>query len=223
MGNSKKIQKELAPRLIKWHKKNNRDFPWRHTKDPYQILIAEILLQRTKAEQVAPVYNNFLKKYPTVKALAKGRIKTIENIIRPLGLLKRGRMLKQLGREILDRHKGDVPQKTAELLKLMLVGNYVANAVSCFSYDRDFPTVDWNAARVFSRIVAYPLKSAPHADKDFIDFVSEFIPNGKGREFNLALLDFSASVCIPRKPLCDECPLNSFCIYNNSKSQGDRA
>jgi A/G-specific adenine glycosylase len=213
MPESNQIQKEFAVRLLIWYRKNKRDFPWRRTKNPYQILIAEILLQRTKAEQVEPVFEKFVKKFPNAHVLAKADINEIEECIAPLGLRKRGRMLKQLGKELVERHLGEVPRDAAALLELKGVGHYAANAVLCFAYGEDAPIVDWNVARVVERIWGRTMKRAPHTDKDLFKFVSQLIPKGKGREFNLALLDFSAKICKPRNPNCKICFLSEMCNF----------
>jgi A/G-specific adenine glycosylase len=213
MPESNQIQKEFSVRLLIWHRKNKRDFPWRRTKNPYQLLIAEILLQRTKAEQVEPVFKKFVKKFSNARALAEVDVNEIEDCIAPLGLRKRGGMLKQLAKELVERHGGEIPRDAAALLELKGVGHYATNAVLCFAYGEDAPIVDWNVARVVERIWGRTMKHAPHTDKGLFKFVSQLIPKGKGREFNLALLDFSAKICKPRNPDCKICFLNEMCNF----------
>lgn len=173
-------------------------------------------MQRTKAEQVEPIFAKFIRKFPTAHALVEADVREIENCIEPLGLRKRGGMLKQLGMELVERHRGGVPRDAATLLKLMGVGNYAANAVLCFAYGEDAPIVDWNVARVVKRIWGHPMKRAPHTDKGLIEFMSKMIPPGKGREFNLALLDFSAKICAPRNPKHDICPFTTICKHHRN-------
>lgn len=213
INNRGEIQKRFSVRLIHWHKRNQRDFPWRRTQNPYQILIAEILLQRTKAEQVEPVFKKFIKKFPNARTLAEADVNEIEDCIASLGLRKRGGMLKQLAKELGERHGGKIPRDAAALLELKGVGHYAANAVLCFAYGEDASIVDWNVARVIERIWGRAMKYAPHTDKDLFKFVSQLIPKGKGREFNLALLDFSAKICKPKNPDCEICFLNEMCNF----------
>lgn len=208
---SQNIREDFASKIIDWFRENSRDFSWRRTDNPYHILVAEILLQRTKAKQVEPIYEEFISKFPTPSVLATTGVEQIQSTIEPLGLRKRAGMMKQLAEEIVEKHNGEIPKSADDLLGLMGVGKYVANAILCFAYGKDVPIVDWNVARVFQRFAGYPLKSAPHADKDFISFVSGFVPEGRARNFNLALLDFSASVCTPRKMACDSCPVKGLC------------
>jgi A/G-specific adenine glycosylase len=212
-GPSPNQEEFFSSQLLRWHTRNRRDFPWRRTDNPYQILIAEILLQRTKAEQVRSVFEKFIQKFKTAYALAEADVREIEDCIEPLGLRKRGGMLKQLAKELVERHEGEVPRDATALLKLKGVGHYAANAVLCFAYGEDKPIVDWNVARVIKRVWGYPMKPAPHTDKDLFAFASQLIPKGKGREFNLALLDFSAKICKPRNPDCKICFLNEMCNF----------
>ncbi|MCK5290953.1 MAG: A/G-specific adenine glycosylase [Thermoplasmata archaeon] len=209
----------LSARLLDWYRGNKRDFPWRETDNAYFVLIAEILLQRTKADQVRPVYDRFIKEYPSPSSLAKASEDEIRRVIEPLGLRKRGRLLKSLAGELVERYGGDIPEDPSALRELTGVGYYTSNAVMCFAHGMDVPIVDWNIARVFGRLTDYTLKRAPHTDKELMTFISQYIPNGRGRDFNLALLDFSASVCVPRNPRCGSCPLQTLCLKSIDQSQ----
>ena len=211
----KKERRRFAVKLIQWLQLNRRYFPWRNCSDSYCVLVAEILLQRTKAAQVKPVFEIFVSKYPSPKDLAAAEVNEIEAVISSLGLRKKAGMMRRFAQDIIEHYNGEIPQDSKALLKITGVGHYGANAVLCFSFGMDLPVVDWNVARVFKRLVDYPLKSAPHADKGFIQFVSEFIPKGKARDFNFAILDFAAAVCTPRKPDCESCPVIDMCNHFN--------
>jgi A/G-specific adenine glycosylase len=207
--------KEFVARLLKWWSEHKFDFPWRNTNDPYKILIAELLLRKTTAKQVKALYENFLSKYPDVETLSRASISEIENTIRPLGMEhKRAVLLKSLAEDIVQKHMAHVPTSEDELLKLPGVGLYVANAVLCFAYGRDVPLVDTNAVRIFQRVFGF--KSQKHRPKDdplLWKFVAKIIPPGKARDFNLAIIDFAHSICIPRKPRCNICILGNICKY----------
>ena len=210
---SKTEKRQFSTKLIKWLQFNRRDFPWRNSNDPYQVLVAELLLQRTKAEQVEPVFETFVSKYRSPKDLAAADVDEIESVISSLGLRKKAEIMKRFAQDIMGHFYGEIPQDSRALLKITGVGHYGANAVLCFSFGMDLPVVDWNVARVFKRLIDYPLKSAPHADKKFIQFVSEFIPKGKARDFNFGILDFAAAICTPRKPYCESCPVTDLCNH----------
>ncbi len=211
-------RESFSARLLAWHAQHKRDFSWRRTDSPYKILIAEILLQRTKAEQVEPVFRKFVRRYPTARALARADTKEIECCIESLGLRKRGKMLKQLAGELAEKHGGEVPATADALLALKGVGHYVANAVLCFAYGEDAPIVDWNVGRVVGRVWRRAMKQAPHTNKKLFAFMSQLIPRGRGRVFNLALLDFSALVCKPRFPECGTCPIGRECRFRKGKT-----
>lgn len=210
---SKKEKRRFSAKLTKWLQFNRRYFPWRNCNDPYRVLVAEVLLQRTKAAQVKPVFEIFVSKYPSPKDLAAAEVDEIEAVISSLGLRKKAEMMKRFAQDIMEHFNGEIPQDSKALLKITGVGHYGANAVLCFSFGMDLPVVDWNVARVFKRLIDYPLKSAPHADKKFIQFVSEFIPKGKAQDFNFGILDFAAAICTPRKPHCESCPVTELCNY----------
>lgn len=132
--------------LIAWFDENGRQFPWRESRDPYSVLIGEILLQRTRGENVAPVYPRFINRWPTPEALAIGNLDEILKVIAPLGLSKRAASLRSLGEALVDSgHDSWNPQ---DLLLLPGVGPYAAHAVPVFSLDRKLPLVDWVIARV---------------------------------------------------------------------------
>lgn len=199
--------------ILRWFSINKRSFPWRETRDPYKVLIAEILLQRTKAEQVEPVYNLFVEKYPTIKQLKGAKLTAIEKTIASLGLKKRARMIKTLSTEISAKYGNRIPDNEKDLLELTGVGYYVANAVCCHAYGMDLAAVDWNVARVIQRVWGVTVKSAPHADKKLIAFVRNLIPEGKGREFNLGIQDFATAICKANKPIHESCPIRDICEY----------
>jgi len=213
MNISEKTKQKFASTLLDWFCLNSRDFPWRKTKNPYRLMVAEIMLQRTRAEKVEPIYRKFVREIPDFEALAAADLKRISELIEPLGLRKRARMIKEMAKDVVKKHNGKLPQEVECLLELKGVGYYTANAVLCLAHGEDRPMVDWNVSRVFGRVWGIKMSNSPHTDKKFLELVSQFIPRGKGKEFNLALLDFSAKICKPKNPECGICPLNGFCEY----------
>jgi len=202
--------------VLEWEKVNTRDFPWRRTKDAYRILIAEIMLQRTKAKQVVPVYKQFIKSFPNVHSLAKASVFKIKEEIHSLGLEKRAQGLKRLAKQLVVKYKVEIPKNRDELMKLPWIGNYTANALLCHAFEADVPTVDSNFARVLDRVFSLKPKHPAQKDKRIWAFAQSLMPLVKGDSYrlNLAIIDLASKICRPKKPSCSECPLNSICNYS---------
>jgi len=201
----------LRRRVLGWFRKHGRDFPWRETEDPYPVLVAELLLQRTRADLVEPIYDRFLAAYPSPHALAKADPADAEELLRPLGFLHRSRRLPALGRALVDSHGGDVPRSKSDLLALPGVGEYVANAVLTVAFGRRMPLLDPNVIRLLDRVFGRTsTRARPRDDAELWEFVAHLLPRRNAREFSLALVDLGAVVC-RRRPRCFECPLRSRC------------
>jgi A/G-specific adenine glycosylase len=200
--------------ILRWLRRGERSFPWRQRRDRYAILIGEVLLQRTRGDAVAQVYDTFLRRWPTPERLGRARPTAVAAVIRPLGLSKRAPLLVRLGRELARR--GSVPADPDELLTLPGVGPYVAHAVPVFADGRNLPVVDWVIARVLRRYFGLPGDRRPNADPDLWRLAAELARPGKARELWLGTLDFASAVCRP-KPLCGACPLRSSCRYAASR------
>ena len=216
------ITAQAARRLLNWRTKNQRVYPWRQTADPYRVLIAEIMLQRTKSDQVAGLYSRFLHKYPNPSALVRADVRDVEEFLLPLGLKWRARKIWQLGKAITETFSGAVPTEREELLALPGVGDYVAAAVLCFAYGRDVPIIDANVSRVVGRLFNIETSGEARRDKKLIEkahLVHRHVPSGKSKEFNWALLDFSATRCMQTNPSCPICPLNAICQYQAKTSR----
>jgi A/G-specific adenine glycosylase len=196
--------------MVRWHEQHARSFPWRESRDPYQVLIGELLLQRTRADNVADVYVEFLKRWPTPEALAAARVRSIESVVRSLGLTGRARTLKAVGLDL--SNAGRIPTDPERLELLRGVGPYVAHAVPIFAEGRDLPLVDWVIARVLRRYFGLPIGARPNADRCVWGLAESLASHGSSRELWLGTLDFAAAVCKPR-PLCPTCPLASSCAF----------
>jgi len=203
--------------LLNWRKKNERKFAWRRENNPFHILIAEIMLQRTGARQVEPVYAEFVAKYPSVSDLANAPLEDIVKCLRPLGLKYRAIRLKQLAKTLEKEFGGNVPKKERELLGLPGVGKYVANAVQCFAFKRDVPIVDANVLRILKRVFSVNSVEDSHKDLEIWDFAAELIPKGKARDLNISTLDFASLVCTARRPRHHICPLKNICDFYQKK------
>jgi A/G-specific adenine glycosylase len=202
--------RELRRQLLRWWRRHRRDFPWRRTRDPYKVLIAEILLRRTHAPQVVPVYSQFLEEYPNPAALAAAAADRIRGLLRPLGLRWRAENVIQL-RGTLGREASHVFHNAGALRRLPGVGDYVSAAVRCFCFNERVPVVDTNTSRVIVRLFGISGRSEPRRNRIVRGMLQQLVRSRKAREINLALIDLAATVCLPRIPTCSRCPLVGIC------------
>ena len=198
--------------LLKWYEPNKRVFPWRNEElTPFQVLVAELMLQKTNATQVEKVFSNFIENYPDPSSVSKLKETFLSELLKPLGLYnRRARDLKKLA-DIIIKDNDIIPNSRKALLELPGVGEYIANAVLCFAFNNSVPIIDANVGRVMKRVFLFPVKSAPSRDKELTKRMETILPEKNFKEFNYAMLDFAALVCLPRNPKCIECPLNELC------------
>lgn len=200
--------------ILNWHKQNYRDFAWRKSSDPYVILISEILLQKTKAENVIPVFNIFIEKYSNANKLNNASFEDLKKEIEILGLYnQRAPKLQKLAKILVEKYDGKVPENINELLELPGIGNYIANAVMCFAFDYDVPLLDTNIGRIIQRIFSFEVTGEERKKKHVWDLIATFLPEGKSRQYNYSLIDFGALVCTSRNPKHNLCPLIEICDY----------
>jgi A/G-specific adenine glycosylase len=205
-------KKSFAANIIRWHKNNGREYPWRKTKNPFRILISEMMLQKTDTKKVFSIYPRFVKKYCTPEKLAISNLLTLRKEIHLLGINDRARRLKITSKTLLRLHKGKVPSDRKQLLNLLGVGDYIANAVLCFAYNKDVPLLDSNVIRVIKRVFSLESKKErARTDKKLWEFAGSLVPKRKAVEYNRGILDFAASICRARNPKCSACPINAIC------------
>jgi len=217
--NLEKRKELFVKRLLLWYKSNKRDFDWRKRfLTPYEVLILEIMLQRTPADRVNKLFDRFLKKYPNPYVLLTSSNEELERNIQTLGLQKRRKMLlKNLANYLVKKYNGQPPITEEELLQLPGVGKYVANAVLCYSHGKTVPLIDTNAARVLGRVFGFRVSRNPSTDRNLWVFTENILPTKSVREFNWALIDLGAVICKPKSPLCDNCPISGLCLYALSR------
>ena len=211
-------KKNIANKLIRWYEKNGRKFPWRYEQAPYKIMIAEIMLQRTKAEQVVPVYLSFINEFPNPSKLYAASEEEIVKYFHKLGLFHRAELVKNLSGVLVQRFKGNIPENREDLLSLPAVGEYVASAILSFAFDKRVSIVDSNVCRVVSRVFGLKSRGEARRDPSLKRIVDQILPEKKVKEFNWAIIDLAAKICFPRKPLCDICPLKNLCAYAKSQN-----
>ncbi|NCS89911.1 MAG: hypothetical protein AUJ54_04315 [Ignavibacteria bacterium CG1_02_37_35] len=204
--------------LLNWYKLNNRSFFWRFNILPYKIMIAEFMLQRTKAEQVEPVYKKFLQQYPDIVSLSKARIKSVEKYTSSLGLHKRAPNFMNAAKYIINNFKGEYPKTRKELLTIPGVGDYVAGAIMAVCFNNADYVIDSNIARFINRYAGLNLTGEIRRKKVIVEKAKKIFKVNDQRNFLFALLDFTAVICKPIVPLCNECPLRKKCKYSPSSS-----
>lgn len=197
--------------LLRWYSTHQRDLPWRRTQDPYAILVAEFMLQQTQVNTVIPYYNEWLRRFPNLRALAQARESEVLHAWQGLGYYARARHLHSAAKAIVQEQHDAFPQAADELRSLPGIGRYTANAIATFAFDRSVPIVDANIARVLARLFNYqqPIDSAPGRDAIW-QFASSLVPPCRAGVFNSALMELGALVCRPR-PACRVCPVRKFC------------
>jgi A/G-specific adenine glycosylase len=197
--------------LLAWGRAHRRSFPWRETNDPFRILVAEVLLQRSRGITVAKVYDELFRRWPDPEHLARAREASIAAVIRPLGLVRRAATLRALANEIVAI--GEVPPQVERLTQLPGVGRYAAGATLAVAFDEPAPVVDGVTARVYRRYFGSHTELPASADQDLWLLVREASPKRAVREWNWAVLDLASMVCLPKVPKCAECPLRDHCSW----------
>ena len=199
-------------RLLDWYRRNGRDLPWRDTRDPYRILVSEVILQQTQVDRVLPKYHEWIEKYPTLGALAAAPEEEVNQTWRPLGYNVRPRRLHAIARESVARYGGELPGDEATLRSFKGIGAYTAGAVLSFAFGQRAAILDTNVARVLFRVFVGAGDAKSHAMRRHLWDVSRTVlPMRHVFDFNQALMDFGATLCRARKPDCPVCPLRTGC------------
>jgi A/G-specific adenine glycosylase len=199
----------LADALLAWSARTRRDLPWRRTRDPWAVLVSELMLQQTQVARVVPKYGAFLDRFPTVAACAAAPAGDVVRLWAGLGYNRRALNLHAAARACVERHAGELPATLAELQALPGIGPYTARAVQAFAREADVGVLDTNAARVLARLTGRRL--APREAQDLAD---GYVPPGEGWAWNQAMLDLGATVCTKRVVRCDECPMTAHCTWH---------
>jgi A/G-specific adenine glycosylase len=205
-------RRRFRQRLLAWYRRHGRDLPWRKTDDPYHILVSEIMLQQTQVDRVLPKYNEWLDKYPSMEVLAAAPEKDVTKTWYPLGYNIRPKRLQSIARESVAKYGGRLPSDEATLLSFKGIGAYTAGAIRSFAFRERAAILDTNVARVLFRVFVASGDPKSHAMKRHLWTLSEtLVPTRQVFDFNQALMDFGATVCIARKPRCLICPMSKSC------------
>jgi A/G-specific adenine glycosylase len=211
--------KEFQRRIIEWYELyGDKQLPWRSARPSgWEVLVASFLLRKTTTAQVAKVYSEFLKRYPSPEALLKSSEEEVSELIRPLGIERqRSKHLIELARELVGRFKGQVPCDKKGLKELPGVGDYIASEVLLVACSQPQPLLDRNMIRVVERFFGFKSsKSRPHTDRALWRFAETLTPSDpeEAKKFNFGVLDFARRVCTAKDPKCSACPLRDLCAW----------
>ena len=198
----------IAVALLKWGSDTLRDLPWRRTRNPWRVLVSEVMLQQTSVARVLPKYEAFINEFPTPHDLASAPLGDALRLWSGLGYPRRCRNLREAARVLHEEFNGEFPESVDVLLTLPGVGQYTSRAVLAFAFEHDVAVVDTNVSRVLSRLEGRALKA-----KELQVLADSFVPQGLGWEWNQVMMDFGARHCTARQPQCAQCPLRQLCVW----------
>jgi A/G-specific adenine glycosylase len=210
----------MRARLLRWYRRNRRDLPWRRTGDPYAIWISETMLQQTQVKTVIPYYHRFLNALPTVARLDRASTERVLALWSGLGYYRRAVALKEAARKLMRDYGGRFPADLGALRSLPGVGLYTAGALMSIAFNLPYPAVDGNARRVLQRLFGV------RDEKAIRGIAERLVSASPPREWNQALMELGARVCLPREPDCPRCPVAGLCALRKSgarKPETDRA
>jgi len=202
----------MGRRLLAWYEQQRRDLPWRRTRDPYAIWVAEIMLQQTRAEVAAAYYERFLARFPTLEALAAAPLEQVLKAWEGLGYYARARNLHRAARRVVHEMGGHIPPTPEALLLLPGIGRYTAAAIASIAFGHDTVALDANLRRVLCRLFAVDDDPArPNTQRTLEALALTMLPPGRAGDFNQALMDLGAVICTPTNPRCLLCPVADLC------------
>jgi A/G-specific adenine glycosylase len=215
-----KVKTAVVGKLTTWYEREKRSLPWRETSDPYHIWVSEIMLQQTQVDTVIPYYRRFLEAFPTVSALAEAPLQDVLKVWENLGYYARARSLHTAAGLVLERFGGCVPRSEEDLRSLPGIGTYTAGAILSMAYGKAVPAIDGNVRRVLARLFAVEDPVDQRGTQDRIQqMAAVLVPHTRPGDYNQALMDFGATVCRAKNPVCPSCPLGGYCRARAARLQ----
>ncbi len=212
--------RKIRTRLLAWYRKNRRDLPWRRTRDPYDIWISEIMLQQTRVVAVIRYYERFLQRFPNVSTLAQAKEQDLLAAWAGLGYYSRARNLQKAARKIMEA--GAFPQDYSSIRDLAGVGDYTAAAIASIAFDLRYAALDGNVTRVLARLTAELGNTKSPVVRSRLKAVADkLIHPAHPGDFNQALMELGATVCLPRQPQCAQCPVAACCQARKQDKQNE--
>jgi A/G-specific adenine glycosylase len=214
---------EIAPLLLAWWDAGHADLPWRQTRDPYAIWIAEVMLQQTQITTVIPYYERWMARFPSFEVLAGAPLDDVLKVWEGLGYYSRARHLHAAARQIVGVYGGRLPDSVGELMKLPGIGRYTAGAIASIAFDASAPVLDGNVIRVLSRVfdIEEMVTLTPTRQRLW-QLAEAVLPAGRPGDFNQALMELGQLICLPRAPRCLTCPLHVLCLARRRGTQLER-
>lgn len=211
---------QLSSLLLKWYARHRRIMPWRDHPDPYAVWVSEIMLQQTRVETVIPYFEKWMKLFPDVISLAKAKEQDVLNAWEGLGYYTRARNLHKAAKIIASDFNGELPRDLAALRQLPGIGRYTVGMIASIAFKMDEPTLDGNLRRVFSRLYdVAEFADSPTGEKILWEYAAQNLPKGKAGDYNQALMDLGATICLPKNPRCLLCPLVTICQARENGTQ----
>ena len=195
----------LQRRVLAWYRCSARDLPWRRTRDPYRVLVSEVMLQQTQVSRVLPAYGRFLRRFPTLRALSRAPLGAVLREWSGLGYNRRARDLHRIARS-----GSSLPRTIAGLDALPGIGAYTASAVACFAFDEVSGFADTNIRRVLGRAILGRVAT----DREAVELDERFGSKSEPAAWHHALMDLGATICVAKRPLCEVCPIRAICDYD---------
>jgi A/G-specific adenine glycosylase len=200
-------RRRFQRRLLSWFDGHKRDLPWRKNRDPYRVWLSEVMLQQTRVAAVTDHYQKFLRRFPSIEKLASARESSVLAAWSGLGYYRRARMLRAAAKKIVKEHGGKVPERAEDLRDLPGIGRYTAAAIASIAFDEPVAVVDGNVERVLQRVQGKIL-----AGEDLWRAAAKLLSQSRPGDFNQALMELGATLCLPRQPQCLLCPVSDVCV-----------
>jgi len=217
------MMNRLNSKLLAWYHANKRSLPWRGHRSAYAVWVSEIMLQQTRVEAVIPYFEKWMRLFPTVQALADASEHDVLNAWEGLGYYSRARNLHKAAKIVAGQHNGEMPRDLEKLRKLPGIGRYTLGAIASIAFDMDVSALDGNIKRVYARIfdIEVPVDS-PAGEKILWQLADKHLPKGHAGDYNQALMDLGATICVPKNPRCLICPVMKLCKARQNGTQNLR-
>ena len=214
-------ERSFRAKLLRWFDRHGRDLPWRRTRDPYQVLVSEVMLQQTQVSRVESYYHRFLKRFPSIPDLAKASPTRVREAWQGLGYYRRADHLHQLAVQVMSDYAGRIPDDLAALRTLPGVGRYTAGAILSFAFEQPAPAVDTNVARVIRRAFLPRAGQGAKPHRRIWEIAARILPRSGDRAwaFNQAIMELGALVCTARVARCEMCPVRSACLTGGTPAR----
>lgn len=222
MTHIQKTKRAVQDKLLPWFAANQRSMPWRNNRTPYRVWISELMLQQTRVDQATPYFHRFMKRFPSMKSLAEASQEDVLKQWEGLGYYSRARNLHKAAKIIATEHGGRFPSSPDQIIELPGIGSYTTAAIGSLAFNLDLAVLDGNVIRVLTRLFAYTKDSrSTTAKKELQQLADDLLVKGSAGDFNEGMMELGATVCTPKNPDCDQCPLSHICLGNKSERPTD--